>query len=208
MVSLIPSPPVGPLLGSSSLCQDSLLPPFLCINSKITNEHNDQHHKCYLTKRDGTYCFSFKSHVNKHSEDWGVNLPNLAMNWVDLCIKGLLIPDHVSHTFLRSLLPPTPTTFDAAASFVSAVNLHLECPLSLLKGLADSHFDWEIRLNSFFEEKCGIESLGTFRKIMLGEYCALRKKVLPKLFQQCAFSPLSATKTFFLFVQSLASLFR
>jgi hypothetical protein len=33
------------------------------------------------------------------------------------------------------------------------------------------------------------------------------KRVLPKPFQQCAFSPLSVTITFFSFMQSLASLF-
>jgi hypothetical protein len=84
MASLIPPPPVGPLLGDSSLSQDCLLPPFLGVNSKITYDHDGQYHKGYLTKSDGTFCFSFKLHVNKRSEDWGVDLPNLAMNWVDL----------------------------------------------------------------------------------------------------------------------------
>jgi hypothetical protein len=102
-VSLIPPPPVGPLLGDSSSSQDSLLPPFLCINSKITFEQDGQYHKGYLTKSDGNYLFSCKSHVNKCSKDWGVDLPNLAMNWVDLNVEGLLIPGHVSHTFLCSL---------------------------------------------------------------------------------------------------------
>ncbi len=178
--SLIPPPPVGPLLGDSSLSQDSLLPPFLHINSKITYEQDGQYHKGYLTKWDGTYCFSFELHVNKRSKDWGVNLPNLPMNWIDLCIKGLLIPGHISHTFLRSLLSPTPTTFDPVASFVSAVNLHLKCLPSLLKGLADSHPDQEIWLNSFYEEKQGIERLGTFSKTTLGEHRALCKKGAPK----------------------------
>jgi hypothetical protein len=57
MVSLIPPPPVGPLLGDSSSSQDSLLPPFLRINSKITYKWDGQYHKGYLTKRDGTYTF-------------------------------------------------------------------------------------------------------------------------------------------------------
>jgi hypothetical protein len=105
VASLIPPPPVGPLLGDSSLSQDSLLPPFLCINSKTTYEHEGQYHKGYLTKCDGTYCFSFKSHVNKCSEDWGINLPNLAMNWVDLCIKGLLISSHISHVSVFLVVP-------------------------------------------------------------------------------------------------------
>jgi hypothetical protein len=82
--------------------------------------------------------------------------------------------------FLCSLLSLTPTTIDSVASFVNAINLHLKCPPSLLKGLTNSHPDREIWLNSFFEEKQGIESLGTSGKIRLGEYCALHKKDAPK----------------------------
>jgi hypothetical protein len=78
MVSLIPPPPVGPLLEDSSSSQDSLLPLFLCINSKIIYEH--QYHKGYLTKSEGIYRFSFRLHVNKCSEDWGIDLPNFTMN--------------------------------------------------------------------------------------------------------------------------------
>jgi hypothetical protein len=129
------------------------------------------------------------------------------MNWVDLCIEGLLIPGHISHMFLCSLSSLTLTTFDPVTSFISAVNLHLKCPPSLLKGLADSHPNREIWLNSFYEEKREIESLGTFCKIMLGEYWALRKRVLQRPSQLCVSSPLNATKTFFPFAQSLALLF-
>jgi hypothetical protein len=150
-----------------------------CINFKITYEHDGQYHKGYLTKPDDTYHFSFNLHVNKGSEDWGVDLPNLAINWVDICVNKLLTPCHVSHMFLHSLLSPTSTTFDPAASFVRAVNLHLKCPPSLLKDLANSHADQETWLNSFFEEKQGIESLGTSRKITLGEYHALHEKGAP-----------------------------
>jgi hypothetical protein len=71
-------------------------------------------------------------------------------------------------------------TFDPVASFVSAVNLHLECPPSLLKALADSHPNHEVWLSSFLEEKCGIQSLNTYHTITLGKYCALCKKGAPK----------------------------
>jgi hypothetical protein len=178
---LIPPPPVRPLPdGDSSLSQDSLLLPFLCLNSKITYEHDGQYHKGYLTKHDVCYCFSFKSHVNKRKEDWGVNLPNLVMTWVDFCVEGILVPGHVSHTFLWSPSSSAPTTFDPVASFVSAVNLHLACPPSLLKALADSHPDREVWLSSFLEEKRGIQHLNTYRKITLGKYRALCEKGAPK----------------------------
>jgi hypothetical protein len=45
MASLIPPTPVGPLLGDPSSSQDSLLPPFLRINSRITYERDGQYRK-------------------------------------------------------------------------------------------------------------------------------------------------------------------
>ncbi len=117
---------------------------------------------------NGVYRFSFKSHVNKRKEDWGVPLPNLPSTWVNLCVEGILHPGHVAHTFFRKLSSSTLTTFDLVASFVSAYNLHCKCPPSLLKALADSHPDCEIWLESFCEEKRGIEALDTYKKISLG----------------------------------------
>jgi hypothetical protein len=177
MSSLNPPPlfDVSPLLND-----DALLPPFLCLSSLITYKHDGQYHKGYLSTLDGVYWYSYKSHMNKQKEDWGVPLPNLLSTWVDLCVEGDLIPGHISHSFLRSLPSPTLSTFDLVASFVSAVNLHQDCPPSLIKALEASYPDREVWLQSFYEEKQGIESLGTFRKIMLGEYWALRKKGAPK----------------------------
>ncbi len=103
MADIIPKPLVDIATSNS---QDSLLPPFLCLNSKITYKHDGQYHKGYLGLQDGMYWFVFKSHVNKHKEDWGINLPNLPTTWVDMCVKGVLIPGHVSHTFLRSSASP------------------------------------------------------------------------------------------------------
>jgi hypothetical protein len=131
MADIIPKPLVDVHTTDS---QDSLLPPFLCLNSKITYEHDGQYHKGYLGKQDGVYCFVFKSHVNKRKEDWGVDLPNLLIAWVNMCVEGTLVPGHVSHTFLRSVDSSMPTTFDPVASFVSAVNLHKDCPPTLLTG--------------------------------------------------------------------------
>jgi hypothetical protein len=180
MASLIPPPPVNPSsVGDSLSSQDSLLLPFLCINSKIMYKHKRQYHKGYLMKHDSSYWFSFKSHVNKKKEDWGFDLPNLAINWVDLCVKGVLIPGYVSHTFLQLPSSSAPMTFDPVASFVSTINLHLECPSFLLKALADSHPDREVWLHSFFKDNWVIQSMNTYRKITLGKYHALCKKGAP-----------------------------
>ncbi len=116
MSSLIPKPSTNPSDSSH------LLPPFLHLNSKITYEHDGQYHKGYLSKsQDGVYHFSYKLHVNKKFEDWGVPLPNLTSNWHELCMEGLLLPSHVSNTFL---CPSRHTSgLDPTAIFVSANNL-------------------------------------------------------------------------------------
>ena len=93
--------------------------------------------------------------------DWDVDLSNLVMNWVNLCVEGVLIPGHISHMLLRLPSSSAPTTFDPVASFVSAVKIHLECLPSLLKTLSDSHPIHEVRFNSFLEEQRGIQSLNT-----------------------------------------------
>jgi hypothetical protein len=130
MADVILSPPVRDI---NDVDSNSLLPPFLQLNSKITNEHDGQYHKGFLGIRDGIYRFMFKSHVNKRKEDWGVPLPNLPQTWVDLCVEGVLVLGHVAHSFLCQPSSSTPSTFDPVASFVSAVNLHRDCPPMLLR---------------------------------------------------------------------------
>jgi hypothetical protein len=98
---------------------------------------------------------------------------------MDLCVEGVLLPGHISHTFLRSPTSPQLSTFDPVASFVSALNLHKECPPTLLKALADFHPNREVWLQSYKEEKSGLESLDTYRKLTLGKYRSLRKKGAP-----------------------------
>jgi hypothetical protein len=76
-------------------------------------------------------------------------------------------------------MSPQHSTFDAVASFVSALNLHKECPPTLLKALANSHPDQEVWLQSYKKEKKGLQSLNTYSKSALGKYQALRKKGAP-----------------------------
>ena len=66
------------------------------------------------------------------------------------------------------------------ANIVSAVNLHRDCPSSLLQALANTHPDREVWLHSYYEEKNVIESMGTYEKLTLGQYWALREKGAPK----------------------------
>ncbi len=95
MALLIPKPCNSPSNSSH------LLPPFLCLNSKIRFEHKGWYHKGYLLKTlDGPYCFSYKSHINNKLPHWKVPLPSLTTNWQDLCMKGTLLPGHSLGSFL------------------------------------------------------------------------------------------------------------
>ncbi len=51
---------------------------------------------------------------------------------------------------------------------------------SLLQALAASHPDREVWFQSYYKEKGCIESLGTFKRLTLGEYWALWEKGAPK----------------------------
>jgi hypothetical protein len=166
MAGMNPSPPVREETPAAS---NDLLPPFLQLNSKIMYEHDGQYHKGFLGIRNGVYWFVYKSHVNKRKEDWGVNFPSLPQTWVDLCIEGILLSGHVAHSFLHDQSLPMSSTFNPVASFVSAVNLHWDYPPSLIKALAEPHPDCGVWLQSYYEEKQGIESLETYRKITLGK---------------------------------------
>ena len=177
MASIIPTPPVQEEDSTNTNC---LLPPFLQLNSKITYDHAGQFHKGFLGIHNGVYRFVYISHVNKRKEDWGVNLPSLPQTWVDLCTEGILLPGHVAHNFCRGASLSTPSTFNPVASFVSVVNLHRNCPPSLIKALADSHHNREICLQSYYKEKRGTQSLDMYCKIKLGEYPALCEKGAPK----------------------------
>ncbi len=71
---------------------------------------------------------SFCLQISRQQEKGGLSipLPNLPTTYVDLCIEGVLLPDHISHTFLHSPTSPHHLTFDPVALFVSTLNLHKE----------------------------------------------------------------------------------
>jgi hypothetical protein len=174
MPDLVPSRP-SPIIDDD--VQDTLLPKFLQLRSKITFEKDGEYHKGYLGKKNGIYRFVFKRHFNSKQEEWGVPLPDLSTTWTQLCVEGILQPGHQASSFLRSAVAKT---FDPVANIVSAVNLHRDCPSSLMQALADSNPDREVWLQSYYEEKDSIESLGTYQKLSLGEYRALREKGAPR----------------------------
>ena len=100
-------------------------------------------------------------------------IPDLQHRWTKLCVDGVLHPSHCASSFLCE-------TADPVVKIVSAVNLHKDCPFSLLQALADNNPDREVWLNSFYEEKDSIESISTYQKITPGKYRALHKKGAPQ----------------------------
>ncbi len=118
------------------------------------------------------------------------------------------MPGHISHMFLRSAESLHQLTFNPVASFVRALNLHKECPPTLLKALANSHPNREVWLQSYQEEKSGLESLNTCQKITLGISIVHSVKKVPlEPFLQCVSSQSSGMKICFHTMPSPASLF-
>jgi hypothetical protein len=141
------------------------------LNSKITFKHDRQFHKGYLTKSpEGTYCFSYKSHINKKHPDLSVPLPNLPSTWHNLCTKETLLPSHSVSSFV----------WDKSAHFVSAAGLLWECPHLLLKALVPTNLDRDTWLLSFQEEKNGIKSQNTYKILSLAKYHTLWEKGAPR----------------------------
>ena len=174
MPALIPALP-APIIDDAEAVG---LPSFLQVGQKVTYSVDGQFYKGYIGRRDGVYRFSFKRHPNCKHEEWGVPIVNFASNWVEMCQNEEIFPSHVTvSSFLRG---SNGRTTDVVANYVSAVNLHQDCPSSLMQALADTHPDREVWLQSYFEEKDSIEGLGTFQKLTLGQYRALREKGAPR----------------------------
>ena len=75
MADFVPKPPQG--LATDEPAEDALLPPFLKESSKVTYDYEGQYVKGYIKKVNGVYRFSQKSHPDKKTENFGVNLPDL-----------------------------------------------------------------------------------------------------------------------------------
>jgi hypothetical protein len=91
-------------------------------------------------------------------------------NWHKLCLEGVLVPGHNTHSFVCKL----------TANFVSAAYLIWECCRFLFTALVDKHPDRDIWMHSFWEEKDSIISMDTYDTITLAQYCALHEKGAPQ----------------------------
>ena len=172
MPPLIPDPP--PLLDED----ERLLPPFLRVNKKVTYLVDGTYYKGYLGRREGIYRFDVKRHPNSKSLDWSKPLRDLPANWGELCREATLLPGHTDSTFLRDASSVSISTPGARSA--ETISLHRGCPASLLEALSASHPDQEVWMSSYQREKDSILDLGTYEKITLGEYRALREKGAPR----------------------------
>jgi hypothetical protein len=117
MANLIPPPPITPSAVNDSYAFFHLSSGSTQVSHKNTK---DSTRRAILVSKKG-FTGSFKSHVNKCKEDWGIPLPNFLSTWVDLCVEGIFIAGHVPHSLLQSPLSSKPATFNPVTSFVSAI---------------------------------------------------------------------------------------
>jgi len=104
--------------------------------------------------------------------DWSLPLPNFKQSWTTLASEDILIPGHSTvSSFLRSQT----SNSAPSAKFVSAKNLMSPCPPSLIKAIHPSNPDRQIWLDSYQEEKGGLEDLGVYKRISKKAYLALRR---------------------------------
>ena len=69
-----------------------------------------------------------------------------------MCVEGILIPWHISHSFHCPSASPQQSTFNLLASFFSADNLHRARLPTLLKALAESHLDRKVWSQCYYKK--------------------------------------------------------
>ncbi len=186
MVDIIPKPPVAVAptnprpVPSSRHFYSSILKSPMRMTTSITRDTSQ--------KLMGSTNFSFKSHINKRKEEWGVPLPNLpSTTWVDLCVQGILIPGHIPHSFsilpLHLAAPPSIwlLPLSAPSTFIM-IALVLYSSLWLIPTLI-VRFGWKAtrrRSRGFRAWTLIVKSL------LVNTECFVRREH-PKQFQQCVF---------------------
>ena len=156
------------------------MPHFLRPDSKVTLDHNGAYHKGFIQRTpQGGYVFEVRRNVRSPKVDWSLPLPNFKQTWTTLVGDDILIP---GHSAVSSFLRPSTTNANAPAlNFVSAKNILGPCPPSLVKAIHPSNPDRQVWLDSYNEEKDGLQELDVYEKISKKRYLELRRTgVLPK----------------------------
>jgi hypothetical protein len=157
---------------------------YLHQDAKITLEHDGTYHKGYLQyTRDRGFDFVVRRNPRSKKIDFRVALPDFARNWTSLLADEQLL---FGHTTVSSFLKRDTYNNAPSANHVSAKNLLNPCPPSLMKALHPSNPDRHIWLQSYDEEKGGLERLDVFERINKKTYLSLKRsgrigKALPSM---------------------------
>eukprot|EP00804_Cyclotella_cryptica_P022088 CCRYP_011573-RA/>CCRYP_011573-RA protein AED:0.27 eAED:0.27 QI:0/-1/0/1/-1/1/1/0/654 len=160
------------------------LPSWLQQDSKVTLDCRGAFHKGYLH-----YCpvWGFLCVVKRTAKsaklEWSEPLTDLPQHWTTLCADNVLLPGHNS---ISSFLRPNSSNNAPSAQFVTAKNLLHPCPPALAKALHPSNPDRDTWLQSYNEEKGGLQSMNVFERINKKQYLALKRsgrigKALPSM---------------------------
>jgi hypothetical protein len=176
------TPPVDP--AEPSTVWAGIPSRYLHQDAKITLEHEGTYHKGYLNYSPTSgFEFVLRRNIRSKKVDFRVPLPNFAHNWTTLLADETLL---FGHTTISSYLRPGSYNNAPSANHVSAKNLINACPPSLLKALHPSNPDRHVWLDSYNEEKKGLERLEVFERINKRQYLQLKRsgrigKALPSM---------------------------
>jgi hypothetical protein len=149
------------------------LPVWLRHDSKVTMDARGAYHKGYIDySPEHKFRFVVRKNQRSRKIDWFEPLPDFVQHWTTLVADDILLP---GHGVISSFLKPNSSNNAPSANFVSAKNLLSPCPPSLVKALHPSNPDRRVWLDSYNEEKGGLESLDVFERINKKTYLALKR---------------------------------
>ena len=160
------------------------LPQIFQRNSKVTFDHNGAFHKGFL-QHSNKHIFQFQVRRNIRSTkvDWSVPLSNFKQHWTTLVGDDILFP---VHTTVSSFLKSATANTAPSANFVSANNFLSPCPRSLSKALHPLNPDRQVWLDSYREEKGGLEIWTCMtRSARNNTSSSAEKDSFPSRFPQC-----------------------
>eukprot|EP00956_Cyclotella_meneghiniana_P005594 scaffold7180_cov50-Cyclotella_meneghiniana.AAC.3 len=176
------TPPVNP--AAPTTVWQGIPSRYLHQDAKITYEHDGTYHKGYLSYSEQTG-FEFLVRRNSRSKkvDFRVPLPDFSQNGTTLLAEEKML---FGHTTVSSFLRRDSYNNAPSANHVSAKNLINPCPPSLNKALHPSNPDRHVWLESYKEEKGGLEQLEVFERISKKQYLHLKRtgrigKALPSM---------------------------
>ena len=177
-------------LTSSDPSKTSLPDPFSSLphqfqcHSKVTLDYNGSFHKGFLSHTpEGGFVFECRCNLWSSKIDWTVHLPDFIQQWTTLMGENVIFP---GHTQVSSFLCPSTSNNAPPANYLSAKNLLSPCPPSLIKAPHPSNPDCQVWLDSYHEEKGGLQNMDVFDRISKREYLQLRRqgtiqKALPSM---------------------------